>query len=220
LPSPSDDGGRDELEESLPRRRSSSATRAASAALAAASLALAWCSWSITIAWTATVASRSRSGKRSRPPGHQRSRPLAQSRGCQGNRGPQGDPAGPAGPPACGPPGTVTPSRLARSTRPWIVGRVAQHGARGSVTAGWCECDSSGQARAAWSPPGLDGRAGIRTQNHQLVSDPMVEPQEATVQTPRHPCGEDGDRARSQRESRARTCRLRQLRLMPRASVG
>jgi hypothetical protein len=63
LPSPSDDGGRDELEESLPRRRSSSATRAASAALAAASLALASRSWSITIAWTATVASRSRSGE-------------------------------------------------------------------------------------------------------------------------------------------------------------
>jgi hypothetical protein len=66
LPSPSDDGGLQELEESLPRRRSSSATRAASAALAATRLALAWRSWSITIAWTATVASRSRFGGRDR----------------------------------------------------------------------------------------------------------------------------------------------------------
>jgi hypothetical protein len=63
LPSPSDDGGLEELEESLPRRRSSSATRAASAALASTSLALASRNWLITIAWTATVASRSRSGE-------------------------------------------------------------------------------------------------------------------------------------------------------------
>ncbi len=63
LPSPSDDGGLEELEESLPRRRSSSATRACNAALAATNLALAWRNWSITIAWTATVASRSRSGE-------------------------------------------------------------------------------------------------------------------------------------------------------------
>jgi hypothetical protein len=66
LPSPSHDGGREALEESLPRRRSSSATRAlrlairlACSALAATSLALAWRNCSITIACTATVASRS-----------------------------------------------------------------------------------------------------------------------------------------------------------------
>jgi len=70
LPSPSCDGGRDELEESLPRRRSNSATRASSvairracSALAATRLALAWRNWSITIAWTATVASRSPVGE-------------------------------------------------------------------------------------------------------------------------------------------------------------
>jgi hypothetical protein len=49
----------------LPRRRCSSATRASSAALAATSLALAFRSWSISIAWTTTVASRSRSGEES-----------------------------------------------------------------------------------------------------------------------------------------------------------
>jgi hypothetical protein len=62
-PSPSDDGGLEELEEFLPRRRSSSATRASRAALAVTSLALATRSSAITVAWTATVASRSASGE-------------------------------------------------------------------------------------------------------------------------------------------------------------
>jgi hypothetical protein len=68
LPSPSDDGGRDELEESPPRRRSSSATRACSAWLTACnsttwaiSVALVARSSAMSAAWTATIAPRSRS---------------------------------------------------------------------------------------------------------------------------------------------------------------
>jgi hypothetical protein len=42
----------------------------------------------------------------------------------------------------------------------------------------------------------------------------MVESQAATVQAPRHPCGEDGDRERRQSERRAGTGWLRQLSLI------
>ena len=65
---PSCDGGLEELDESWPRRRSSSATRVCSAALAAWSSATWACSaalaaWSsaMPVAWTAMIASRSRS---------------------------------------------------------------------------------------------------------------------------------------------------------------
>jgi hypothetical protein len=70
LPSPSVDGGLEELVESLPSRRSSSATRAWSAAMAWACAALAARNWAITAAWTATVASRSAPQNGSGPPGH------------------------------------------------------------------------------------------------------------------------------------------------------
>jgi hypothetical protein len=59
LRSPSEDGGFEELEESLPSRRSSSPTRASSAPLAATSLALAARNSTMTAAWTAMIASRS-----------------------------------------------------------------------------------------------------------------------------------------------------------------
>jgi hypothetical protein len=63
LPSPSEDGGLDEFEESLPSRRSSSTTRALSVSSRRACSALAARSSAMTAACTATVASRSRSGE-------------------------------------------------------------------------------------------------------------------------------------------------------------
>jgi hypothetical protein len=62
LRSPSEDGGLEELEESLPSRRSSSTTRACSAAITWACSALTARSSTMTAAWTATVASSSGSG--------------------------------------------------------------------------------------------------------------------------------------------------------------
>jgi hypothetical protein len=64
LRSPSEEGGLEELEESWPSRRSSSATRACSVAIRRACSALAPRSSAMTAAWTATVASRSGSGER------------------------------------------------------------------------------------------------------------------------------------------------------------
>jgi hypothetical protein len=56
---PSEDGGLEELEESLPKRRSSSATLASSAAIAWAWTALTARNSAMIAAWTATMASRS-----------------------------------------------------------------------------------------------------------------------------------------------------------------
>jgi hypothetical protein len=76
LPSPSEDGGLDEFEESLPRRRSNSATCACSVAIRRACSALAARSSAITAACTATVASGSGWGEgiaaSSTPNGHAR----------------------------------------------------------------------------------------------------------------------------------------------------
>jgi transposase len=63
LPSPSEDGGLEEFDESLPSRRSSSASRACSVTIRRACSALAARSSAITAAWTATVASSSGSGE-------------------------------------------------------------------------------------------------------------------------------------------------------------
>lgn len=61
LPRLSEDGGLEELEESLPNRRFSSATRACSVAIRRTCSALATRSSMMTAAWTATVACTSRS---------------------------------------------------------------------------------------------------------------------------------------------------------------
>ena len=63
LRSPSEEGGLEELEESLPSRRSSSATRACSVAIRRSCSALTARSSTMTAACTATVASRSGSGE-------------------------------------------------------------------------------------------------------------------------------------------------------------
>jgi hypothetical protein len=96
LPSPSEDGGLEELEESLSSRRSSSATRTWSAALAATRLAFAARNSTMTAAWTVTVASRSRS--------------------CAASTGPPQQ-SGNNGPPARWPRQRATPPAFAQASR-------------------------------------------------------------------------------------------------------